>query len=162
MFSFCLHFIYEKSSFESKPVCCLKSKICCRKGDQCINDTIKGKDLLWRPPGPSLTRDGEECLRASAGGSTENISCWKGRPPAVCLCAMPFSKTNLRQLHSWVLLTLRHFVRIVGQEKLMHGIQGSIHLPFFADIWTSSYLPYRFRRNSADKSVPVIILVAWN
>lgn len=96
MFSFCLHFIYEKSSFESKPVCCLKSKICCRKGDQCINDTIKGKELLWRPPGPSLTRDGEECLRASAGGSTENISCWKGRPRAVCLCAMPFFRNKLK------------------------------------------------------------------
>ena len=161
MFSFRLHFIYEKSSFESKPVCGLKSKTCCRKGGQCINDTIRGKELLRQPPGPSLTRNREEYLQASAGGSTDIIRCWKGRPRAVCLC-LPCLFPKPRQLHSWVLLTLRHFVRIVGQEKLMHGIQGSIHLPFFADIWTSSYLPYRFRRNSADKSVPVIILVAWN
>ena len=38
MFSFCLHFIYEKSSFESKPVCFLKSKICHHKGTFHIQD----------------------------------------------------------------------------------------------------------------------------
>lgn len=46
MFSFCLHFIYENSSFESKPVYFLKSKICYHKGGQNINSIIKDRKML--------------------------------------------------------------------------------------------------------------------